>query len=74
MISPYKEHLKRYFKGQVTLHRRDALDISGEVIDVDDFGCKLKQPGQAEYDTEVFVSYEDIRGVAIQVVDSGMIH
>jgi small nuclear ribonucleoprotein (snRNP)-like protein len=68
MISPYKAHLELHLNTTVSLHRRDAAEIEGELVSVDDFGCTLKQEDNDEYDREIFIAYEDIRGVDVSVL------
>lgn len=67
MNSPYKYKLEK-LEGtqagkQVTIHRADAPDVKGELVEVDEYGCSLKQ-SDGEAATTTFVAFEHIRGVA----------
>lgn len=73
MTSPYKTYLEQHINDQVTLHRSNAPDVTGELIKISDLGCTLKQPGEAEYATHVFVAYGDIRGVTTPALDDDIV-
>ncbi len=72
MISPYKQKLKGFegMRHVVTIHRADAPDLKGKVKKVDDYGCTIHQPTNTPGGTlDVFVTYEDIRGVGTEGTD-----
>jgi len=50
----------------VTITRKDAPDVTGKVVEVDDFGCKLESSTMQDPETatSTYVEFEDMRGVA----------
>ena len=64
MGSSYKKMVQELYGKDVNIERADAPILTGTVAKVKDGGCVIRQPGSrpgANHD--VFVAYEDIRGV-----------
>ena len=71
MASSYKRHFEEYvgMDNMVSIHRADAPTLVGQVKEVDDDGCTLLcawEKGK-EAREQVFVAFEDIRGVGRRV-------
>ncbi len=51
------------------LHRANAAEVRGVLVEIGESGCRIKQKSNkiddVEMATVVFVAYEDIRGIAI---------
>ena len=65
MNSPYYYRLKKIGKDQaVVIHRADAPELTGTLINIGQGGCTVQQPGSKDESVlKVFVAYPDIRGV-----------
>lgn len=67
MNSPYKKRLEELKNCDAVIHRANAEDLKGKVLEVDDGGCYVATEGSdSEHVLNVFVAYEDIRGVGAE--------
>ncbi len=69
MSNSYKSRLQELTNREVVISRADTSELKGMLFEVDDDGCVIHQslPGSL---LEVFVAYEDIRGIGYQVPDT----
>jgi len=57
-------------RGDVIIQRASAPDIMGEITEVSELGCEIKQPGpKSDAVFLTFVAFRDIRGVTSLELD-----